>query len=479
MTNADVVVVGSSLGGLVAATLLAQRGRRVVVVEHADTVGGRTGAVEIEVAGNGGWWIDFGHRDGHDVADCQFSWHYGREIAREAGVELVMHRLPHPLRLHRLPDGDVVDGGNWSAERFLATARELFECPEDGIGELASVLARFATASADDVDAHLPVLLGPWLEAEVQHAGVRRALRLMVTVIFHPRPDEASVGRLMQFFQHPAGTGPFIADDAEAGGMQGLIAPWARAFAAAGGELVLGTKPVEIVVDAGRVRGVVAVDRAHLVREIAAPAVVSTYPLWENFALLDERRWPASMVETGRALRAHGADLLGWVAGLRRLPTVRATGAPESHAGWNRFVSGPERRYHGGYHLPSLTSRRAAPDGKHLLHLVVARFHDGNPRESWSDARARVDAAIAYLHRFYADLDDCLEWSAHQYVEAPQSMSWMWAPVRRHGIAVDGIAGLYLVGATVEGPTGVVDVSAWAGREAARAILGERSAAMV
>jgi hypothetical protein len=52
-------------------------------------------------------------------------------------------------------------------------------------------------------------------------------------------------------------------------------------------------------------------------------------------------------------------------------------------------------------------------------------------------------------------------------------MSWMWAPVRRHGLEVDGIAGLYLVGATIEGPTGVVDVSAWAGREAARRVLGE------
>src|SRR5947208_3396607 len=241
--EADVVVIGAALAGLVAGAILTRHGKRVVILDHADAVGGRGGAVERP----GGWWIDFGHRDGHDVGDCQVVWHHGAEAAREAGVETAPRR------------------------------------------------------------------------------------------------------------------GPFIPDDDQAGGMQGLMEPWARAIRACGGESALGWKAVEIVVEGGVVRGAVAVDRTTLVREVGAPAVITTYPVWENFDLLDERLFPADFVAAAHELRRHRADLVGWQAGLRRLPTIRATGRPEHHAGWNRLLWGPERVYRGGWQITSMTSRRAAP----------------------------------------------------------------------------------------------------------------------
>jgi phytoene dehydrogenase-like protein len=354
-------------------------------------------------------------------------------------------------------------------------ARDFFECPEDGLDELKTTLAQFATAAPDVVDAALRVRLGAWVETNVAHPGVRRALLLMAAVIFHPRPAEASAGRLMQFFQNPKGL-PHIADDAQAGGMQGLMEPFARAVRERGGEIALGWKPIEIVVDDGRVRGAVATDRTNLVREVRAPVVVCTYPVWELFELIDARRFPADFVAAAEELRGYRADLIGWHAGLRRLPVVRASGLPDDHPGWNRFLLGQagERRYAGGYHIPSLTSRRAAPPGKHLLSWVMARFFDGGTTAgpSWTAARAHLDMAIGYLRRYYADLDDCIEWSAYQHVTAPQSMSWSWAPVKRHALTVPGIDGLLLAGATLEAPAGIVDISAYAGRAAAHVVLG-------
>jgi phytoene dehydrogenase-like protein len=468
--TADVAIVGADLAGLVAAAILTKHGKRVVILEHADTVGGRSGAVQTPE----GYFIDFGHRDAHGVGDCQFPWHHGAEAAREADVTIESHPIARVLRVHRLPDGPVSDGGNWSAGGFLAAARDFFECPDDGIDELRDVLARLAKAPADEVAAALPVGLGRWVEDNVRHPGVRRALLLMAGVIFHPRPAEASAGRLMQFFQSPKGP-PHIADDAEAGGMQGLMEPWARTVRARGGEIALGWKPVEIVVDDGRVRGVAAVDRSNLVREVRAPVVISTYPVWENFDLIDARLFPAGFVAMAEAVKRYRADLIGWHAGLRRLPTIRASGEPDDHPGWNRFLLGApgERRYAGGYHIPSLTSRRAAPPGKHLLSWVMARFFDGGTTAgpSWTAARAHLDMAIDYLRRYYADLDECVEWSAYQHVAAPQSMSWSWAPVPRHGLTVAGIDGLLLAAATLEAPAGIVDISAYAGRAAAHAAL--------
>jgi phytoene dehydrogenase-like protein len=470
-TNADVAIIGADLAGLVAAAILTKHGRRVVLLEHADTIGGRSGAVQTPE----GYWIDFGHRDAHGVGDCQFPWHHGSEAARLADVTIASHPITRVLRVHRLPDGPMLDGGNWSAGGFLASAREFFECPADGLDELRAVLGRLAGAKPDEVDAALPVQLGTWVETNVRHPGVRRALLLMAAVIFHPRPEEASVGRLMLFFQNPKGL-PHIADDHEVGGMQGLMEPWARAVRERGGEIMLGWKPVEIVVDAGRVRGAVAVDCSNLVHEVHAPVVISTYPVWENFDLIDARRFPAAFVAAANELKRYRADLIGWHAGLRRLPTVRASGKPDDHPGWNRFLLGGEgeRRYAGGYHIPSLTSRRAAPPGKHLLSWVMARFFDGGTTSGppWTAARAHLDMAIAYLRRYYADFDDCIEWSAYQYVAAPQSMSWSWAPVPRHALTVDGIDGLLLASATLEAPAGIVDISAYAGRLAAEAVLG-------
>jgi phytoene dehydrogenase-like protein len=470
METADAVIVGSALGGLVAGAILARRGWRVVVFEHADTVGGRAGAV----ARADGYWIDFGHRDGHDVGDTQLAWHHGREAAREAGIELVLRRVGRPLRLHRYPDDAVLEGATWGAAGFTQAAQDFFECPPEGVAELESVVARLAAATPAEVSASLSETLGAWLPGHVQHPGVRRALLLMTTVIFHRHPEEASVGRLMQFFQRQReASGPFIADDDEAGGMQGLIEPWARAIRARGGEIALGWKPVEIIVDDGRVHGAVAVDRANLVREARAPIVVSTYPIWEIFDLIDERRFPADFVAAARALAAYRGDVVGWQAGLRRLPTIRATGALEHHDGWNRFLRGPERAYRGGYQITSLTSRRAAPPGRHLLALEMVRWFRGGPAaaQTWTGARAEIDEAIGYLRRFYADLDTCLEWSAYQYVTAPQSMSWAWAPLERHELEVPGVAGLLLAASTLEAPAGVVDIAAYAGLAAARRAL--------
>src|SRR5262245_18560405 len=119
MDEAGVVIIGSALAGLVAGAILTRHARRVVIPQHAGRVGARGGAVERD-----GWWIDFGHRDGHDVGDCQLVWHHGAEAAKEAGVEIALRRVEAPLRLHRFPEGAVLEGGGWGPDAFLRTARD-------------------------------------------------------------------------------------------------------------------------------------------------------------------------------------------------------------------------------------------------------------------------------------------------------------------------------------------------------------------
>jgi hypothetical protein len=103
----------------------------------------------------------------------------------------------------------------------------------------------------------------------------------------------------------------------------------------------------------------------------------------------------------------------------------------------------------------------------------MARWFRGGSTagQPWTAARAELDEAVDYLRTFYADLDACVEWSQYQYVDAPQSTSWAWAPVRRHDLEVPGIDGLLLAASTLEAAAAVVDLGAYAGLQAARRAL--------
>ncbi len=466
-TDCDAVIVGAGLSGLVAGAILAGRGKRVVLLDQADQVGGRGGAARTPE----GYWIDYGHRDGHDPGDIQFTFEHGLEAAKEAGVELPLRPLSDGMRIHVIPEGPVLP---YRADNFEAIAREVLECPAAAFPGLRALLQRFATASEEEKDRLVPETLGPWLGKEVSSPEVRRAMLRLVGMLWHRNPEEASAGRAMQVFGG-GGHVSYIADDEEVGGAQGVMEPWARAIRARDGEIALGWKPVEIAIEGGRACGVVAVERNNMAREVRAPVVMLTWPIWELFDLASSRLFPADFVAAAHELSLQSGDIIGWQAGLRRIPRVRATGLPDDHTSWNRLLHARDRQYRGGFQFPSMMSRRSAPEGKHLLELVLTRWFRGGsrPEITWRAGKAELEENIAYLRRFYVDLDECVEWSRFQLSAAPQTLPWWWSPLRRHGLEAPGVRGLLLATTTLEAPAsvGLVDLGAWAGLRAAHRAL--------
>ncbi|GIW40524.1 MAG: hypothetical protein KatS3mg076_1101 [Candidatus Binatia bacterium] len=460
----DAVILGSALGGLVAAAYLCRQGRRVAVLEHAPRVGGRLGGSPVRE----GYWVDFGHREGHDVGDCQFAWYYGAQAAAELDVDIPLRKIDRPLRVHRV-DAGVVREGDWAGSGFFALAEEILGCPRASVAGLASLFSRAARATPEEVASAIGETLPSWLERNERDPAVRQAALRFVAVVFHRHPETASAGRWMQFFRIPK-AGPFVAAHPRYGGMQGLVEPWAEAVRTSGGEIFLGWKPVRILLERGRVRGALAVDEANLVLEVEAPVVVVAYPVWEVFSLVAAESFPAAWVERARALTRYRSELAAWVAGLRRLPRIRAEDRPEDFPGWNRLLRGEGRDYFGGFQITSLSSPACAPPGRHLLVLATVRWPElgANGLLPWEDAKHELDEARGYLSRFYVDFEDCIEWSSYQYVESPQVTGWYWAPVERHSVEVPGVEGLFFAGSTVEAPAGIVDLAAYSGREAAR-----------
>jgi len=124
--------------------------------------------------------------------------------------------------------------------------------------------------------------------------------------------------------------------------------------------------------------------------------------------------------------------------------------------GWHRVLWGdqPVKRYHGAFQFASGHSPAIAPNGKHLLEVVISQWGeggDGKRWRHWRDAKATIDRMLEYIRWYYLDLDDCVEWSRYQYLPGPEMRACFLKPVARHPVKITTIEGLYMAGSTSEG----------------------------
>jgi phytoene dehydrogenase-like protein len=297
----DALVVGAALGGLASAAILSSRGWKVAVIDAQPQPGGRVGAVQRD-----GYWVGWGQRDGHGIGDLAFFPNFVEQAAKQAGVDLRLRPFTgRSVRVHWLPEGRAAElpadlllaGSGDPLERARAVCRFFASIEDPELDEVArqlvDVQARLAGLSDSEAWQLVPLTLGEWLGRNVAHPGVRRALLQQMECVPFTPAAQTSLGRYALHLKHLRG-GPVIPDDPEAGGMQGLIVPWARALAGTGGELWLGWKPQEIVIEGSEVRGLIALDHASLVQRFEAPVVITDHPGWRLPELVDGGLIPAS-----------------------------------------------------------------------------------------------------------------------------------------------------------------------------------------
>src|SRR5439155_13554996 len=222
------------------------------------------------------------------------------------------------------PGSDRLEGARETVQ--VLTGRE--EVTPETAREYLDTMRRLGSASDDEQSGLVPVTLGQWLDRNVADGVVRNAILQVGAVLFPSPAESTSVGRLIGFLEESRAYGSrgFYPEDTDASGMQGLVSPWIRVIERHGGELWLGWKPLEIVVEDRRVAGVVAVDTANLVEEFVAPVVITDYPGWALLEIIDEDLLPSGFAEEARRMLDHSNDLAGWWAGLSRLPSRRSEG---------------------------------------------------------------------------------------------------------------------------------------------------------
>jgi phytoene dehydrogenase-like protein len=454
MTGArwDVVVIGAGLGGMLAAAMLARRGRRVLVLERDAQVGGRLRSYDVD-----GYVIDAG----------AYLWpnsHLGHALAAAGATGFVASRIPPNEVLRIYVQGH--DGrrfsfpwpGRPSSAKLLAAAEAALRADAHTAQQLFALWEDLAALPEETVGSlmHTPVRTA--LPRFAPDARVAAAFRRNLMLFGTYDPDSASMGECIRLRRRAAGTPAAVPECAGAnpvGGVRALPLALRATLQAHGVDLQLGHGVDRIVLEARQVRGVYAHAADPFQCFFAAPTVICNAPIWTLLDLVAPDHFPEEFVDNARRFDAVGG-VVGAAFAFDGLPRLRETGEPDGFRGWTRLLIGPDAEFGGGLLWTTHHSPRNAPPGRHVLQAMRL-----SPAADIADAGrvAAIHAAFdAMLREIYLDAEERLRW-ARRWISRDGS-EYLVTATPRPPVRVPGVSGLYLVGESTDVPAVQMDAAA-------------------
>lgn len=321
--EADVVVVGAGLAGLVCGCVLARSGRRVVVVDRARRAGGRLKTIQYQ-----GFAVDLGPVlwEAPDLPDALAA----AGVADTAWTDIDVRRQ---VRLACMADDGALGKalpipvpGAVPSPSTLDAVRELYGVPPRVFASLGDHYAGLAALDDEELAAQADTTIEDWLVREEVEKPVAQALRRSAVVLGASDPAHASVAALARRVRVLGADGAnrlvTFGDGPIAGG-QGVVGALVDSLIAAGGELRLGTQAVGIAVDERRCAGLaVCREEQPFLEAIEAPDVVLAVPREGILSLLPS--------ESGLEIEPNGASTrsLGVAWGIRDEAGEEADDAP-------------------------------------------------------------------------------------------------------------------------------------------------------
>lgn len=309
----DAIVVGAGIGGLTAAALLAKSGRKVLVVESHDRVGGYCSSW-LRKPLVGGRALRFVFDAGvHDVSGLGPGEPLS-ELLRRLDAADRLEWLPMPQRYHCAGHAiDIPEG----ADAFARHLTGLFPEEADGIAAFVKTMLAVRAALYSTMKNGVPrppadvatmmafprrhPLAMAWMERpyrslidrHVQHPALRRIL-LMLCPYLSDRVEDLTVAAMAPLFGYVLHGGRY-----PAGGSMRLAEVLADIVREHGGTVLLRSPVRRIVVEADGVRGIeTASGTIH-----RAPAVVSNADLRRTvLELVGEGRLPEGYLARARGL---------------------------------------------------------------------------------------------------------------------------------------------------------------------------------
>jgi phytoene dehydrogenase-like protein len=449
----DVIVIGAGLGGMLAAAILARRGRRVLVLEREQRLGGRLRSYEVD-----GYVIDAG----------AYLWpnlHLDRALAAAGATEFRGSEIPVAEVLRVFVQGD---GGRrrpfpWpalgAAPALVEAAAATLRADAGTARALAALWERLAALSDGEVAAlrHVPVREA--LPRFASDAAVVDAFRRNVMLFGSYDPDSADMAECIGLRRRPA-EGPHpkpeCAGPNPIGGVRALPLALGAALADSGVEVRLSWEVDEIIVERGRAVGVAAHPAAAPFQQrLRADAVVCNAPVWRLFDLVAPHQFPAAFAAAASRCGAVGGVVAAAFA-FEGLPRLRDTGEPDAFPGWTRLLTGSTAAFGGGLLWATLHSPHNAPPGHHVLQAMRL-----SPHADVADAervRAIHGAFRAMLEEVYLDVSETLRREWHWVTRDGSDYMIHCGP--KPPVQVPGVERLFLVGETTDVPAIQMDAAA-------------------
>jgi len=412
----DVVVIGSGLGGLVAAALLARYGQQVLVCESHTIPGGAAHGFTRQ-----GYRFDSGPSFFSGLSD-PVSRNPLRQVLDVLGEEMAAIAYD-PLGYYHLPEGtlpvyrQLADYRHEVAQftpqgareleafvqRLLALYEPLRQIPSLGLRPdwgVVPFLLRYPKALLG----LLPQLgvvqksVGHVLDQTVTDPWVRQLIDLECFLLSGLKAH-GTIAPEVAFVFGERETAPV---DYPVGGSEALVNALVRGLKKWGGELRLGTPVDQILVEQGRVVGV----KLRSGETIAAATVISNATLWDTYQhLLQPDDLPPPFRETALATPAVNSFMhlhLG----------IDGTGLDDlavHHVvvhSRDRDLTAPGNT--GMISIPSVLDPALAPPGQHVVHAYTLEPWEGWQRDATYEQRKQERAEPLYraLEKVMPDIRD-------------------------------------------------------------------------
>ena len=454
MTDYDAIVVGAGAAGLSAAALLATEGRRVLVVEQSNFLGGR----------------------GMATNDAGYELNLGAHLLEDpgSGITRIFQHVGKELR--HGPHNTDMPVWDHMAEAW-GSIRDRYSGNKD---QLKKVIHALMATPYEELEQWDDRPMRSWISQYTDHEGVSdlfefiSVMECMTEDWWDHSASDNLFNRKMHYSERRTAAYSFWPE----GGWDQLFTALRDVVVDRGGEVQLGRRVSRVLIAGGEVKGIaLARPDAVLPNEIfhdeiiTAPAVVSTLPVWHVLRIVPEQQLPDWYVGQIKYL-AQDRWRISW-AGLY-VATEEPVAVIDRHeiATW---LHSPIGRTSGFMFEMTAMDPSVAPEGRHLYVMGSMLHRFNRPRD--------IDFVKQKFDEFEQDIE--IMWPAlrnHVFKRRHYTFDPSFGVIQKPGLVgqfrphwkAPNVSGLYFASETFKSRGIGVDRAARAGLTCAEDILGRR-----